>query len=130
MPVEVAAYQWSKMLEIAMQDIETLSDLRVLEVRHEELLADPRAQAKRIVEFAEIEWPDEVVALAEGYLKQDYVHWEQLRESHGEAELESIRHIVAPMASRLGYRLEENSGEAKHPDSPDASNKEQNRSAI
>ena len=100
---EICAFQWSSMNKIAIEDIRSLPNLRALEVRYEELVSDPREQAKRIAEFAEVSEPNTLVEFAEGYLTEDYVHWEPCRKELTEADWSAVRSLIAPVQHELGY---------------------------
>ena len=100
---EICAFQWNKMVQIALEDIDSLPDLRSLEVRYEKLVSDPRGQAKRIAEFAEVAEPDVLVEFAADYLKKDYVHHEPFKKELTETDWSAVRSIIAPVQHRLGY---------------------------
>lgn len=100
---EVAAYQWAKMVEIALDGIRATPGLRVLEMRFEHLAANPRAEARRLAEFAEVEHPGALVEFAARYVKNDRTPWKHLRREHRQEEWRAIRSIVAPVQRRLRH---------------------------
>ena len=103
--VEVAAFQWMQMVRIAIDDIESLADLPTLDIRYERLVSEPAVEAARIAEFAEVRQPQCVIDHAREHLSADYVHHRPTRREHTIDELDAIRQIVAPVASRMGYEL-------------------------
>lgn len=100
---EIAAYQWRRMMEIALNDLAVERDLNVLEVRYEELVSNPRAEARRIAEFAEVLYPDPLVEYAAAHFKSGYLHWEPCRVEPSRHDWRAIRAIAGPMSVRLGY---------------------------
>lgn len=100
-PAEVAAFQWQKMMEIALADLERLPRDRWIEVRYERLLADPRGEAKRLAHFCEVADPRALVETAARHLDPEHPVFADAPPS--DAEWARIRERIAPLRRRLGY---------------------------
>jgi hypothetical protein len=100
---EIAAYQWSSMVCIALDDLALLPQHSVLEVRYDELVTRPREISARIAKFAEAADVDSVVSYAQANLRSDYVHHEPCRRELTDAQWEAVAPITRPVQERLGY---------------------------
>ena len=61
-------------------------DLPILDVRYEELVADPEAQARRIIDFVDLPWDDACLAIERNRRIVDTSNYESVRRPiHGEA---------------------------------------------
>jgi len=102
-PAEVAAYQWAKMVDVTLDDTGELPDRSVMELRYEDLVADPRREARRIAAFAEVTAADALIEFATRYINSQDPSWRQRRWEPSEQQWKAIRHIVAGAQSRLQY---------------------------
>ena len=102
-PAEVAAYQWVTLVQTAPDDIAALTEMLTLEVRYDQLVADPEQQAIRISSFIEAKNPDVLTAFAASDIKTDYVHWEPNRIEPTDSQWHAVNRIISPLQRRLGY---------------------------
>lgn len=102
-PAEIAAWQWARIVETALDDIEVLPQAHVLEVRYEDLVTDPRKVAERIVQFAEVPDPQPLIDFAAKTYRSDYVHYERNERPLSDEEWLRVRPLVEPLRRRLGY---------------------------
>lgn len=98
---EIAAYQWLKMTQIAMDDLEQCPPESWLLVRLDRLVADPDRELRRLIDFCEPADPDAVIRKGFEYLDPNHVSDRHVEPS--EAQWAQIREIVEPMQRRLGY---------------------------
>jgi hypothetical protein len=102
-PAEIAAWQWARIVETSLDDLERLPGIQALQVRHEDLISDPRREAMRIVEFADVANPAPLVDYAVRTFRKDYVHYENTVRELTSEDWERVRPILAPLRRRLGY---------------------------
>ncbi len=98
---EVAAFQWQRMLEIALDDLERLPPDRWLQVRYENLLREPADSVKRLAEFCEVEDPQALVEFGCRYLDPEHPVYAEVEPTG--AEWSAIAERIGPVCSRLGY---------------------------
>ena len=101
--VEVAAYQWSKIVSISRRDAKQLPAESVLEVRFDVLCRDPTSELGRIATFCEIPDIDTVLEYGLSFIKPDRVHSGSVPLSDRDWEL--VRPIIAPLQEELGYSV-------------------------
>jgi hypothetical protein len=102
-PPEIAAYQWMKLVETALNDLSVLTKLRSLEVRFESLMSNPREEAYRIANFAELEELEKLVEFADNYIKPNYSDPKRGKIELTAAEWDKVDEIISPLKKRLGY---------------------------
>jgi hypothetical protein len=102
---ETAAYQWLRLNEIALLDLDRLPADRWLLVRFEDLLSDVEGSFRRIADFAEVQDPEKVVAYAGSYIDASNVPEFAVSgfADPSDDEWRSIRAMVDPLRERLGY---------------------------
>ena len=100
-PAQIAAYQWLIMVRIAREDLAKLPHERWLEIRHDQLLADPRGQSRRISEFCQVRDPCAVIDHAQRLIDPNLVFDRKIQPP--ESEWPAIRRIIQPMQEALGY---------------------------
>lgn len=98
---EVAAFQWCRMVEVAMEDLAALSPDAWLEVRYDRLLTNPKEQARRIGVFCEVHNLDRLVQFAEEYIEKDYVFEKRVQPTPD--QWDAIWDLIGPLQQRLGY---------------------------
>ncbi|MFO0948563.1 MAG: sulfotransferase [Planctomycetota bacterium] len=98
---EVAAYQWRSLVETALDDLESIPRHQWMQVRFEDLLADPTSVVRRIAEFCEAEDPRSMIEHARTTINGNYDF--PKRVAIGDREWASIRGDIAPIMKRLGY---------------------------
>ena len=99
-PILAAAYQWTRMMEIFLADLEAVPPERVLSVRYEDLLSDLDRECERIGAFSEVRDLEAMKASARRFVDPRHVGpWYQLDQQ----EWDGIRRIVDPMNVREGY---------------------------
>lgn len=100
---EVAAYQWMKMVEIALADLANISTEQWLEVRYDNLLDSPQIEAKRIAEFCEIDDIGHFVMEAESFVDPN-VEFEKKVQPTAD-EWKAISKLILPLQIKLGYKI-------------------------
>ena len=115
--VERCARAWKEVLEIALEDLETVDHLQV---RYEDLVADPRAQAVRILRYLDLDIDPAVETFVtkigdttrDSYHAARQVHWARgdhatrvgrWRDNLSPDEQAYIARLLHPMLERLGY---------------------------
>jgi len=98
---EVAGYQWMKMVEIAMYDLEAIPHEHWLEVRFDRLLADPGAEALRIGRFCGVTSPQALEEFAVGYIDPQHVFKKRVEPTA--EQWGRINKMIGPLQKRLGY---------------------------
>lgn len=102
-PAEIAAWQWSQIVETALDDLEARTAIRSIQVRYEDLVGSPRSEAARIAEFVQVTDPAPLVEYAEATFRKDYVHSEPKDRELSREDWERVRPLIAPLRQRLGY---------------------------
>jgi hypothetical protein len=100
-PAEVAAFQWVEMVRIAMDDLQTVPRDRWIEVRYEQLMADPAGQAARVAAFAQVEGAQYVIDHAQQFFKPGFKL--DRRVDPTAEEWDKIEPLIRPLQQRLGY---------------------------
>jgi Sulfotransferase family len=98
-PALIAAFQWSEMVRVALDDLERQPSKMWLQVRLEDLIADPAGQTGRITDFCEVEEPDRVIEHAKGFVDPAYTF--EKRVNPTDAQWEQIRDLIRPVQARL-----------------------------
>ena len=98
---EVAAFQWRRMTEIALDDLETLPADRYLNVRFDQLLTDPRPESRRIADFCDVADPAGLAEAAVAMIDPAIEFEKKVFPS--EAEWAAIAPLIAPLQDRLGF---------------------------
>jgi len=114
---ERCARVWKEVLEIALEDLEAVDHLQV---RYEDLVADPRVQAVRILRYLDLDIDPAVETFLakisnttrDSYHAARQVHWARgehafrvgrWRENTSPDEQARISKLLRPMLERLGY---------------------------
>lgn len=107
-PEAVAAEHWVRSVERLLADARCLPSSRYLEIRYEAFTESPRAVLSRICEFAGLSLSPRIAESVRRrtIASQNVKYKSQL----GEEELRTVERIVAPLADRLGYRVESDEG--------------------
>jgi hypothetical protein len=98
--VETVGYQWSQMIEQLQAGVAELPAEKVLEIRFEQMIADPRATFKGVAEFCEATDPEALVKLA---VKLIDPNLEPDSQPLTTGDLHQLEPIIAPMQASLGY---------------------------
>lgn len=98
---EVAAYQWKRVTEIALEGLRNLPSHQWLQVRHEELISDSFNQGIRIAEFCEVSDPRGIAQYAAEYF--DPERRSEFRVEPTTEEWEKIEALIQPLAASLAY---------------------------
>lgn len=98
---EVAAFQWRRMVEIALDDLKALSADCYLNVRFDKLLSDTRREVRPIAEFCGVADPSALVECAEAMIDPAFKFEKKVFPS--EAEWAAIAPLIAPLQDRLGF---------------------------
>ena len=101
-PALVAAFQWSEMVRAALDDLERQPREKWLQVRLEDLIADPAGETGRITDFCQVLGPDRVIEHAMAFIDPAYTFEKKVNPT--DAEWEAIRGRIRPVEARLGYR--------------------------
>jgi hypothetical protein len=95
----VAAYQWEKMVSIALDDLSSIDSQRWLDVRYERLIGNYDYEVRRIAEFAGVADPDLLLANARKRVDPQFLN--PYRVEVTEAELAEVRKLVQRTLQRL-----------------------------
>jgi len=115
--IERCARTWKEVLEIALEDLEGVAHLQV---RYEDLVADPRAQALRILCYLDLDIDPAVEAFVAkignttrgSYHAEHQLRWARddhatrvgrWRENIAPAEQARVSRLLQPLLERLGY---------------------------
>lgn len=93
---EVAAYQWAQLVRVAREGMAQLPPEQCLELRHEDIVRDPAATAKRVAAFCEAQHPDTMIRYAVDVIRPDYRFEKRIEPT--EDEWRRIREILARFA--------------------------------
>lgn len=105
---EICAFQWAEATRRAWEDLNRLAADSFLLLKHEELMADPAGEYRRILDFCELQPSSYLDTLLSTLPKRVYTtggskpkpqKWKQL---HG-AEIESVLHKIDPVNAHF-YR--------------------------
>jgi hypothetical protein len=111
-PLEVVcARQWIACNEAALDAATTIGEERWASTRYEDLVANPEAEVKRIVDFLELPYESEVAARAAAVnttpinvvTPVEAGKWRR----ENPAEIEAIAPLIRPTMARLGYDFDE-----------------------
>jgi hypothetical protein len=103
-PEAVAAEHWVRSVERLLSDAQRLPSSRYLEIRYEAFTEGPEAVLSSVCEFAGFSAsPRLTEALRRRAVTSQNVKY---RSQFGDEELRTVERIVAPLAARLGYRVE------------------------
>jgi hypothetical protein len=101
----LAARHWRFVVERVLTDAEPLRDNDYFEVRYEDFVDAPLDVLARILEFFELPWSDRVgEASTDRPLTSKNT---KFREQFSRNELAAMSEIFGPLASRLGYSVDE-----------------------
>lgn len=99
---ETVAYQWSKMIEFALNGIASLPPDRATTVRSEDLFTKPDEMAERLAQFVDI---GDVAALASAIRTATASSSSRnVKVELSEDKWKAIMPIIEPMQQRLGYQ--------------------------
>lgn len=101
-PALIAAFQWSEMVRIALDDLADQPPKMWLQVHLEDLIADPAGQAGRITDFCEVDEPDRVIEHARTFIDPAYTFEKKVNPT--DAQWEQIRDLISPVQARLDDR--------------------------
>lgn len=104
--VERAAFQWRAAAELALDDLEEVAPERVLRLSYEDLVADPQAQLRRVLDHCELSADPAVLAAGEqvgraGRTSLSAPRQDKWRDRAG--DIEPVLPALAPVRRRLGY---------------------------
>ncbi len=103
-PEAVAAEHWVRSVERLLADSRPLQPTRYLEIRYEEFSESPEAVLSRVDAFAGL---SSSPRLAESVRRRGVTSQnDKYRSQFEDEELRIVERIVAPVATRLGYRVE------------------------
>jgi hypothetical protein len=118
-PEAVAAEHWVRSVERLLTDVRRLPPSRYLEVRYEAFTESPETVLSSICAFAGLSSSQR---LAESVRRRAVTSQNvKYRSQFGDEELRTVEEIVAPLAARLGYRIETDglgNGHAHHQEGP------------
>jgi hypothetical protein len=113
-PEAVAAEHWVRSVERLLADSRSLPPTHYLEIRYEEFSESPEAVLSRVSAFAGLSSSPRLAESVSTVASQD----DKYKSQFGDEELRTVERIVAPLARRLGYRVEPDSrlgdGHADH----------------
>jgi hypothetical protein len=105
-PEAVAAEHWVRSVERLLADARRLPTSRYLEIRYEVFTESPETVLSSVCAFADLSFAPR---LAESVRRRAVTSQNtKYKSQFGDAELRTVEQIVAPLAARLGYRLETN----------------------
>jgi hypothetical protein len=117
-PEAVAAEHWVRSVERLLADSRSLPPTRYLEIRYEEFSESPEAVLSRVSAFAGLSSSPRLAESVSTVASQN----DKYKSQFGDEELRTVERIVAPLATRLGYRVEPDSrlgdGHADHQEVP------------
>jgi hypothetical protein len=99
---EVAAFQWLQMVLIAIDDLEQCPPESWIQLRLDRLLADPRAEVGRLLEFCRPRDSQAVLQHALGMIDPDYRFEKKVQPS--DEQWAKITSLISPLRQRLGYQ--------------------------
>lgn len=103
-PHLAAAHQWVALVEASLRDGRALPAENYLELRYEELVAEPIEVADRLAAFAELSPSAGMRSAASERVRPDFAH---RRRGALSAERErEVLEVIAPLQERLGYPCE------------------------
>ena len=119
-PEAVAAEHWVRSVERLLADSRPLPPTRYLEIRYEEFSESPETVLSRVSAFAGL---SSSPRLAESVRRRRVTSQnDKYRSQFEDEELRIVERIVAPLATRLGYRVEPDNrlgnGRADHQEGP------------
>lgn len=98
---ELVAYQWQMMVSIAHDDITSLHEGNTLEVCFDHILENPEHQARRIVDFCQVDHPQKVIDYATNHINPNFT-FDSLVHPTDEQWLK-VDQMLAPLCQSLGY---------------------------
>jgi Sulfotransferase family len=96
---EIAAYQWMKMVQTAMDDLAKLPTESWLEVRFDRLLADPRREAARIGAFCQVDDVDRLVQCADRFIDPQIRYPRRVELT--DVQWADVDRLIGPLQRRL-----------------------------
>ena len=99
-----AAHQWLALVEASLRDGRALPPENYLELRYEELIADPAGVADRLAGFAGLSASEEMRSAASGRVRPDFARRRQ--DTLSAEQTREVLELIAPLQQRLGYPSE------------------------
>ena len=107
-PEAVAAEHWVRSVERLRADAQHLPPSRYLSTRYEAFTESPETVLSSVCAFAGLSWSSRLTeSLRRRTVSSRNVKYES---QFGDEELRTVERIVAPLAARLGYRIEADDG--------------------
>ncbi len=107
-PEGVAAEHWVRSVERLLADARRLPPARYLEIRYEAFTESPETVLSSVCAFAGLSSSSRLTeSLRRRTVSSQNVKY---RSQFGDEELRTVERIVAPLAARLGYRVEADEG--------------------
>ena len=107
-PEAVAAEHWVKSVERLLADARHLPPSRYLEIRYEAFAESPETVLSSVCAFAGLSSSSRLTeALRRRTVSSQNVKY---KSQFGDEALRTVERIVAPLAARLGYRIEADEG--------------------
>jgi hypothetical protein len=100
-PAEAAAFQWKKMIEIAMDDLAGIPQDNWIQVQFDTLLEEPAAQALRIGEFCGVDNSQVFAESAAKFIDPDFVFEKKVFPT--EEEWDTINPMIEQVRERIGF---------------------------
>jgi len=107
-PEAIAAEHWVRSVERLLADARRLPPPRYLEIRYEAFTESPETVLSRVSAYAGL---SSSPGLAESLRRRTVTSQnEKYRSQFGDEELRTVERIVAPLATSLGYHIDESDG--------------------
>lgn len=98
--IEVCAWQWRRCVEIARADLCNFDRSRWIEIRYEDLVANPTEVARKLGAFLGVARPEELTRYAVKYVRK--TKRRELPSVHDDSLL-ALTDIIEPLRVELGY---------------------------
>lgn len=100
-PAILAARLWTAEVQRALDDAKSLPADRYLEIRYEQLTADPVAVVSRILEFADLDWNEPFARFIDDFQVEN--RNSKYQRDLDDSRIADIETETSPLAWRLGY---------------------------
>jgi omega-hydroxy-beta-dihydromenaquinone-9 sulfotransferase len=99
--VTLAAELWARDVGAALQDSTTLDSSAYIQLRYEELVANPRAEVERVLTFAGVDWDSSFESVFRSFDIMDRAFG--YKNHLGDDEIKLIDEVARPVTSALAY---------------------------